>query len=57
MNVKTVKPTPSSPGYRVRTADRTGIVSIPAKLDALLPLDHPARLVWAAIETLDLTDF
>jgi transposase len=41
----------------VRTADRRGIGSIPANLDALLAPDHPARLVWAAIASLDLTQF
>ncbi len=30
-------------------------MSIPAHLDALIAPDHPARLVWTAIETLDLT--
>jgi len=55
MKTTLVQPSPSSSAYRVRTADRAGIVSIPAHLDALIAPDHPARLVWTAIETLDLT--
>ncbi len=40
--------------YRLHTADRSGIVPLPANLDRLTPEDHPARLLWAAVESLDL---
>ena len=40
---------------RLRTANRQQIVFRAAPLDALLPQEHPARLVWAYVEGLDLT--
>src|SRR5438270_38846 len=40
---------------RLRTANREQIVFRAAPLDALLPDDHPARIVWAYVEGLDLT--
>jgi transposase len=40
---------------RLRTANREQIVFRAAPLDALLPPDHPARIVWAYVEGLDLT--
>ncbi len=42
---------------RLHPADRTGIVPLPADLDRLIPEDHPARLLWAAVESLDLDAF
>jgi transposase len=39
---------------RLRTANRQQIVFRAAPLDALLADDHPARLVWAYVEGLDL---
>src|SRR3954454_15430488 len=39
----------------LRTADREPIVFRAAPLDALLPQEHPARLVWAYVQGLDLT--
>jgi hypothetical protein len=42
---------------RLHTADRTGIVPLPANLDRLIPEDHPARWVWAAVESLNLAAF
>ena len=40
---------------RLRTANREQIVFRAAPLDALLPQEHPARIVWAYVEGLDLT--
>ena len=40
---------------RLRTANREQIVFRAAPLDALLPQDHPARIVWVYVEGLDLT--
>src|SRR5215204_6151109 len=40
---------------RLRTANREQIVFRAAPLDALIPHDHPARLVWAYVEGLDLS--
>ncbi len=42
---------------RLRTPNRGQIVLQPVDLDALLPPDHPARMLWAAVERLDLKDF
>jgi transposase len=43
--------------YRLHTADRSGVVPIPANLDRLIAEDHPARLLWAAVVSLDLDAF
>ena len=40
---------------RLRTANRQQIVFRAASLDELIPLDHPARLVWDYVEGLDLS--
>jgi transposase len=40
---------------RFRTANRTQIVFRAAPLDALIPDDHPARVVWDYVEGLDLS--
>jgi transposase len=40
---------------RLRTANREQIVFRAAPLDALIPHDHTARLVWAYVEGLDLS--
>lgn len=42
---------------RLRRANREQVVAVPAYLDALLPDDHLARLVWAAVERLDWSAF
>ena len=42
---------------RLRRVDRARGVPIPARLEELLPADHLARLIWAAIARLDLTAF
>jgi transposase len=41
----------------LRRADRDQITPVPAYLDALLPDDHLARLLWQAVEQVDLTAF
>jgi len=48
---------PDPPPLRLRRANRDQVAPVPAYLDALLPDDHLARLVWAAVERLDLQDF
>jgi transposase len=40
---------------RVRTANRQQIVFRATPLDALIPHDHPARVVWDYVERLDLS--
>src|SRR3954464_11451027 len=40
---------------RLRTANRQQIVFRAAPLDALLPQDHPARVVWDYVGALDLS--
>ncbi len=40
---------------RLRTANRQQIVFRAAPLDALIPHDHPARVVWGYVEGLDLS--
>ena len=52
-------PAPMAEGaaLRLRRANRDQVTPIPAYLDALLPDDHLARLLWQAVEQLDLTAF
>jgi len=48
---------PTEPAWgkpRLRTANREQIVFRAAPLDALIPDDHPARIVWHYVEGLDL---
>ena len=40
---------------RLRTANRQQVVFRAAPLDALIPQDHPARIVWDDVEGLDLS--
>src|SRR6478609_8072430 len=47
----------SVPPVRLRRANRDQVVPIPAYLDALLPDDHLARLLWQALERLDFHAF
>ncbi len=46
-------PTPAAP--RIREANRTQVCLRPLDLEGLLPEDHRARIVWAYVEDLDLT--
>src|SRR5208282_6305854 len=47
---------PSSTGCpRLRTVNRQQIVFRTASLDELIPLEHPARIVWDYVEGLDLS--
>jgi transposase len=49
---------PLSPAQRrIHTAARQQIELVPRSLDQALPADHPARLVWALVERLDLEAF
>src|SRR5512142_659802 len=51
------EPIPAPPAWgrpRLRTANREQIVFHAAPLDAIIPQDHPARIVWAYVEGLDL---
>jgi transposase len=48
---------PDQPALRLRRANRQQVVPVPAYLDALLPEDHLARLLWQAVEQLDLSAF
>lgn len=47
----------SGVGWRLRRAQRDQVTPVPLYLDALLPEEHLARLVWAAVEQVDLTAF
>jgi transposase len=50
------RPIPDATGRpRLRTANRQQIVCRAAPLDALLPQDHPARIIWDYAEGLDLS--
>jgi transposase len=42
---------------RLRCVDRERVIPIPTRLEALLPADHLARLIWEATARLDLTAF
>jgi len=41
----------------LQRAQREQVTPVPLYLDALLPDDHLARLIWAAVERLDLSAF
>jgi transposase len=41
----------------LRRPDRQQVTPVPLYLDALLPDEHLARLIWAAVERLDLSAF
>jgi len=45
------------PALRLRRPQRQQVTPVPLYLDALLPDDHLARLIWAAVERLDLSAF
>jgi len=50
--------TPADPPVlRLRRAQRQQVTPVPVSRDALLPDDHLARLIWAAVERLDLSAF
>lgn len=52
------EPTGGRRGHlRLRRVSRDQVAPVPALLDALLPGDHLARLIWAAVERLDLSAF
>ena len=42
---------------RLRRANRAEVIPVPARLEDLIPVDHPARLIWAAVEQWDLRAF
>lgn len=42
---------------RLRRANRAEVIPIPARLEDLIPADHPARLIWAVVEQWDLRPF
>jgi transposase len=42
---------------RLRRVQRDQVTPVPARLEALLPPDHLARLIWEAVARLDLTAF
>jgi transposase len=46
-----------SPALRLRQPQRQQVTPVPVYLDALLPDDHVARLIWAAVARLDLSAF
>src|SRR5579872_7188361 len=48
---------PEQPPLRLRRPNRQQVTPVPLYLDALLPDDHLARLIWAAVERLDLAAF
>jgi transposase len=45
------------PAVRTRKPDRQQMVLLPCSLEELLPPEHPARIVWAAVTKLDLSRF
>ncbi len=52
-----MSPAFNQPALRLRCPQRQQVTPVPLYLDALLPDDHLARLVWAAVERLDLSAF
>jgi transposase len=45
------------PPLRLREVNRNQVTAVPAYLDRLLPKEHLARLLWQAVERLDLSAF
>lgn len=52
-----MSPSSDQPALRLRRPNRQQVTPVPLYLDALLPDDHLARLIWAAVERLDLSAF
>jgi len=52
-----MSPSSDQPTVRLRRPQRQQVTPVPLYLDALLPDDHVARLIWAAVERLDLSAF
>ena len=50
-------PRPDEAPLRLRRPNRDQVTPVPAYLDALLEDDHLARLLWAAVERLDVRAF
>ena len=48
---------PARTAPRLLCANRAQLLLRPVDLDATLPLDHPARTLWAMVEHLDLAAF
>ena len=44
-------------GLRLRCANRAAVCPVPARLENLLPPDHPARQIWELVKGLDLSEF
>ncbi len=42
---------------RLRRPERAQVTPVPLYLDALLPEENLARLIWAAVERMDLSAF
>jgi transposase len=42
---------------RLRCANRAEVCRVPARLENLLPPDHPARPIWETVQGLDLSEF
>jgi len=42
---------------RLRCANREDVLRVPARLENLLPPDHPARHIWETVQRLDLAEF
>jgi len=42
---------------RLRRVNREEVAPIPARLEELIPADHPARLIWEEVEQLELEAF
>jgi len=47
--------TAAAPLPRIRRADRQQMDPQPRRLDELIDWDHPARVVWAFVEELELS--
>lgn len=42
---------------RLRRANRSEVTSIPARVEDLIAVDHPARLIWEEVERMELSSF
>jgi transposase len=53
----TTDPASAPRPLRLRRANRSAVVPVPARLEDLLPADHLARRLWDLVGSLDLTAF
>ena len=54
MNRQDASTEAAAPAPRMKSPDRSQVDPNPKRIDELIPLDHPARLVWELVQQLDV---